>query len=245
MTSSVTSDRDYLEIFLDDDITISTGGSVDTDAEFPQTGQAGLNYGVRSVTHDLGLVPIVRAFYDPDKNGTWYNTRKLLGTGYQSVDEPWLTTVNTTTTTKLIINSDSVETDIPVYYRIYRFGDESVRTDERIDKIFLHEPAVAYLPAASDSNTPQHTVQSFPHGQSSSVLNTLEFSDDNKTWYGAGAFLNGGFDTASGPPGGPYVRTFYMTAIGYTDANNFYIWYEHNHPVPKVIFARYALDLKT
>lgn len=244
MTTSITSDRDYLEILTDGDTTISTGGVSDTDAELFSSAFAGSAYGLATVTHGLGSVPLVRAYFDPAKNGTLYSTPKLTGTSYQSFDDPWLTTVTTTTTTKLFINSNTSATSIPVYYRIYRFGTKSVTSDERIDKIFMSGSSSATLSAAANSNTPQHTVETIPHGQGEAVLSTLELSPDGVTWYGQPGYLNGGFDTTSGPPGGPYVRYFYIAAIGYADATNFYIWYEHNYATSKTIYVRYALDLK-
>ncbi len=241
MTSSLTSDRDYLEILTDGDVTISTGDS-DSDAEFPNTAFAGAVYGVYTVMHNLGSIPLVRAFYDPDKDGTLYNTRRVDDIG---TIEPWLTTVSTTTTTKLIINSGSSGTAIPVYYRLYRFGDKSVTSDERIDKIFAVEPSVSVdLGAAASSSASESTILTIPHGQGEAVLNTLRFSEDNSEWHSAGSAIFGGFDTASGPPGGPYARIFYTTAMGYSDATNFYIEFRHNHPTPKTIYASYALDYK-
>lgn len=245
MSISITSDRDYLELVQSDDILISASGGSDSDFTQPSTVYAGSNYGVTTITHGLGQIPFVRAFYDPAKNGRYYNTKKLNGSSFQSWDNPWLMTVSTATTTKLCIASTGTSTDIPVHYRIYRFNaSKSVTSDERIDKIFTEDESSATLSAAGSSISPQTTTQTIPHGQAASVLNTLQFSTNGTTWYSAGAYIFNGFDTGSGPPGGPYAFYYYTTALASADNTNLYIYYEHNNASQTTIFVRYALDLR-
>src|SRR5688572_24856645 len=128
MSSSVTSDNDYLKIHDDDEITIDTVGGGDADADLIAT-----HSGSATITHNLGIVPMVRLFFDPQKDGVWHDSAA------DGANIPWLTRSVTTTTMKPIINSLGAETDIPVFYRMYDLGDESVTSDERIDKIFAKE----------------------------------------------------------------------------------------------------------
>lgn len=244
MTQSITSDRDYLEIVTDGDITISTSGS-DADGTAFSTARAGTNNGVTTITHSIGSIPIVRAFYDPAKNGTLYNCARYNNIAHMAYDDPWLITVSTTTTTKLIIESNSAQTNIPVYYRIYRFGNNSITSDERIDKIFSVDYDNEIVAAAASSDSPVRQTNTIPHGQTAAPLWTLEFSLDQSSWHSEGSLIITGPDTASGPPGGPYARYFYTTAYGSSDATNFYISYINNNLSSQTIYSRYALDYKS
>lgn len=243
--NSVTSDRDYLEIIADGYTTLSATASGDADAAFPANFLAEPNYGILTIDHNLGTVAMVRVFYDPDKNGTLYNTLKYTGGSYLAYGTTYLSTANRTTQTKIILNASSAVTNIPIYYRVYSFDSiKSTTSDRKMDKIFLGDTGQATLGAAANSDTPTVTIQPIGHPYNEAVLNTLQFSEDAVTWYSAGNPLYGSADTTTGPPVGPYSRYFYTLATGYSDATTFYIRYEHNYATSKTIYVRYTLDLR-
>jgi hypothetical protein len=243
---SITSARDYLEIVLNDNVNVSAtvvGG--DADGVFPATVTPGTYSGSTTLTHNIGSVPITRIFYDSDKNGTLYNTiRWTDGLFYLgSVVAPQGLVVNTTTTTKLLINAPSSVSNVPIYYRVYRFGDKSVTSEELIDKIFDKGTSSRTITAASDSDTPKLATDTIPHNQGEKIFWSLEFAESaNGPWYKEGTLLFGDPDTSSGPPGGPYARYEYKTAYGYADATNFYVNYVHNHTSSQTIYVRYVWD---
>src|SRR5688572_32959683 len=80
MPSSVTSDRDYLEIVKNNNTLVSaTSHNGDADGVYPQTvsptGNSATDYqGSTTITHSIGSIPLVRAFCDSDKNGRLYST---------------------------------------------------------------------------------------------------------------------------------------------------------------------------
>lgn len=249
MVSAVTTDRDYLEIVKNDNSLVSaTSIGGDTDGISPQTvvSYGATTYsGSSTVTHSLGSVPIVRAFYDSDKNGRLYNTtRWTSGFNYmQTVDSaPQLLTLSTTNTTKLIIANANSISDVPVYYRIYKFGTKGFTTDSSIDKIFHKDTDSATVSAAAFSDQPVASTNTLPHGQAEKIFWTLEYSVDQTNWYRGGSLLFGSPDTTSGPAGGPYSFYYYVTAYGSADATNFYVTYVHNYPTSKTIYTRFVWD---
>lgn len=240
---SITSDKDYLKIHDDGLITISANGTPDADSTFPADpnppfGKAGST----TITHNLGTVPLVRAFWDPAKNGRWYNAF-VFPAGVQI--DPWLKFIATTSTLKLIMNTNgAAKTNIPVFYRIYDFGNKAVDSDSRIDKVFLKSVANATLGAAPSSAAPVQTTVAISHGAGEVPNWTLEFSEDQTNWYSEGSQIVGPFDTASGPPGGPYVRFFYTSAFAMMDTTNINITFESNYGSGKTIYVRFALDYR-
>jgi len=247
MTSSVTSDRVYLPIVnksgLTPELVSATAVGGDADGIFPKTLAQGTYSGSTTITHNVGSIPLVRAFYDSDKNGKIYCTTRFDTSGYLGyASAPQLLTVNTSTTTKLIINAFSAVSNIPVYYKIYRFGTKGFTSDEEIDKIFDHDVDSKTVSAAANSNAPSLGTSTILHDQGELIGWELEFSDDQDNWYKQGTPLFGAADTASGPPGGPYARYFYKTAYGYTDSTNFYINYVHNYPTNQTMYARFVWD---
>lgn len=251
MTESVTSDRDYLEIASDNNgsnILVSAttiGGSID--GVIPQTIAQGSYSGSTSVTHNLLTIPVVRAFYDSDKNGKLYNTTRFdNGGAYLSyVSAPQLLTVSTTLATKFVINAFSSVSDVPVFYRIYNFGTKGFTSGSRIDKIFHKGTSSKTVGAAPNSDTPVLATDTLPHGQGEQIFWTLQFSTDQTNWYREGTPLFGAADTTSGPPGGPYARYFYHVAYGYADATNFYVNYVHNYGTSQTIYVRFVQDYIT
>lgn len=243
---SVTSDKDYLEISEDGAITISADGTPDSDSSypvdpFPPSGFAGST----TVNHGLGTIPMVRAFWDAEKNGTWYSA--FFFKNNIQID-PWLKVISTTSTVKLIMNTNSEDPieDIPVYYRIYKFGDKAITSDERVDKIFLKDSTSAVLPASVSSLNFTYNTLTIPHGMSVEVpIWSLEFSVDNENWYAEGTKIVGDFDTSSGPPGGPYARYYVTIVTGYIDDTNFYIQLEGNNASNVTVYVRYSLDLRS
>lgn len=247
MTSSITSDRVYLPIVLKSGLTpalvsaSSIGG--DADGIFPKTPAQGSYSGSVMLTHNIGSIPLVRAFYDSDKNGKIYCTPRYDTSAYLGyVSAPQLLTLSTTTTTKLVINAFSAVSNVPVYYKIYRFGTKGFTSDEEIDKIFHHGTNNLTVGAAASSNAPSLGTVTIPHGQGELIGWELEFSDDQTNWYKQGTPLFGVADTSSGPPGGPYARYFYKTAYGYADSTNFYINYVHNYSTSQTLYARFVQD---
>lgn len=231
---SVTSDNDYLKISLDGNATISTVVGGDPDAS-PLAFESGSG----TITHNLGTVPLVRAYADVAKNGVWHDSDQ------DDTADTWLTTSSTTTLTKLIINDVfDPRTDIPVFYRIYNLGSEAITSDERVDKIFYKEPGVAGSVIAGSTISPASTTITYSHGQGEVVNWTLQFSEDNITWYNGGQRIVGTPDTGSGPPGGPYARYFYTAAYGYCSSTTFTIVLRNAYTTAKTIYYRYALDYR-
>lgn len=249
MVSSLTSDRDYLELLLRGDFSMDANVTPpsDTDGVFPQTVlDPGLAYGTSAlIIHNIGTIPIVRAWYDSDKNGRLYNTPRHTTGGYLAIAQrPQIMTISTTTTTKILSISPVSETSIPVHYRIYRFGTKGVTSDENIDKIFgkgVHSQAIG---GAADSFSPVTASTTIAHGQGEQILWKLQFSVDQSTWYNEGAYLFGAADTSTGPPGGPYTNFYYETAYASADATNFYVVYVHNYPTTRTIYTRWVWEYK-
>lgn len=249
MPSSITSDRDYLELVDHDDITLSASSNQpDSDGQLPQTILSDHPFDVGSgvtVTHNIGSIPIVRLFYDPDKNGKLYSTPRFTTGDYLAqASGPRVFPVSTSTATKILMNAPSSVTNIPVHYRIYKFGTKGFTSDTEIDKIFNKGTADASTSAAADSLSPVLATDTIPHGQGEQILWKLQFSDDQVNWYDEGNLLFGGADTSSGPPGGPYARYYYKTAYGYADSTNFYVNYVHNHPSGQTLYVRFVWEYK-
>lgn len=231
--TSADSDRDYLKVYLDDTVNISTVGGGDPDMDFIAS-----EAGSVTITHNLGSLPIVRVFYDPEKNGVWYDSPA------DSLNEPWVTLSVTTTTVKIIVNSFVPETNIPVYYRIYATSSESVSSDDRMDKIFKQESLNGTVAASAFVTAFNDTTLTLPHGQSEVPCWTLQFSEDGDTWRNGGSRIQGPPDIAGGPPGGPY-NYYATTAFGYADSTNFYIRLRSNYATAKTTYVRYALDFRS
>lgn len=235
---SFTSDKNYLYIFQDGQILINANGVPDADSTFPADPSAPFGFAsFQTINHNLGSVPLVRAFWDPAKNGLWYNAR------LNSVD-PWLKLIATTTSLKLIMNTDGgAKTDIPVFYRIYDFLNVNVNSDSRVDKIVAKDATRSVVvPASPGSITVVENTLTIAHGLGEVPIWALEFSEDGLNWYQEGGSIVGPFDLASGPPGGPYARYFSTEAYGRADSTNFYITGQSNYATTKTIFFRYALD---
>lgn len=236
---SLTSDRDYLEIHQDGLITISADGTPDSDSTFPTDPSAPIGYaGFVEITHNLESIPLVRAFWDADKNGVFYGEKA-------SGKDPWLKVIADTSKVKLIMNTDgAVQTDIPVFYRLYDFGDKSATSDSRIDKIFKkgQTSGVALLSATSSSAT--ETTLTITHNAGEIPLYTVQFSEDNINWYPAGAQIVGEFDTSSGPLGGPYSLYYRTSVYCYIDFTDLHIVMLNNYPSDKTLYIRYVLDYR-
>jgi len=233
---SVTSDKDYLEIFADGSTTVSTVGGGDPDAASPANPNSGLTSGSTTITHNLSSVPLVRVFYDPLKNGVWYSTLGYYSNGFAVlINDPHLMIIVTTTILKLVIISDSSKTNIPVFYRIYTLGTKAVTSDTRIDKIFDQGVDSATLGAAATPlDLTEHTT-TVPHGSASTPIWSLEFSEDNSNWYSEGTDIVGGY------VGGAF---YYTSCYGYIDGTNFYIRYQSNYNTSKTLYVRYTLEYR-
>lgn len=236
---SLTSDRDYLEIYQDGAITLNANGTPDADSTFPADPSAPFGFASSTtITHNLGSVPLVRAFWDPDKNGKWYGEKS-------SFKDPWLKVIATTTTVKLIMNTDgAAKTAIPVFYRIYDFGNKAITSDSRIDKIFTKDDTTGIALLSAGSFFVTETLLTIPHNGGEAPLYTVQFSEDNTNWYPAGSVIVGPFDTTSGPPGGPYARYYFTSVYCYVDATNLYVVMENNYSTNKTLYIRYALDYR-
>ncbi len=234
---SLTSDRDYLKIWQDSYITLNANGTPDADSTFPADPSAPFGFASSTtITHNLGYVPLVRAFWDPDKNGRWYGEKS-------SFKDPWLKVIATTTTVKLIMNTDgAAKTDIPVFYRIYDLGNQAVDSDSRIDKIFAKAVTSGVVGSSGSSFTVTEATVTIPHTAGERPLYTVQFSEDQINWYAAGTQIVGPFDTGSGPPGGPYARYYFTSCYCYTDGNNLYVVLQNNYASSKTIYIRYELD---
>lgn len=249
MPPSITTDRDYLEIVDSNDLFLTaTSAQSDADGQYPHTVMVGDSTVGTSVpiNHNIGSIPIVRVFYDPDKNGTLYNTARFTTGDYTAeVSGPRVFHVSTAATTKILMNAPSSISNVPVYYRIYKFGDKGVSTDYAIDNIFAKGTDSETLGAAADSTLPVMSVNTIAHGLGEQILWKLQFSESpTGPWYDEGNLLFGAPDTTSGPPGGPYERYFYKTAYGYANATNFYISYLHNYGSGQTIYTRFVWEYK-
>lgn len=248
---SLTSDFDYLKILTDGTATITTTTISDPDFYFPTDPFGGFGFGeqgIAAVTHNLGSIPIVRAFIQVGSRwySSYYQTITTSG-GFSSFHllDPNLLMMIDINQVKLCVNASSHQSNIQVYYRVYRPGTAAVDSDDRIDKIFFKDATqTASLGAAPDSADPLSNEVAFAHGQGEDVLWTFQFSDDGQNWYDDGNFIYGPPDTGSGPPGGPYSNYYYMRAYASGDINNFYVRFEHNYPTTKLFHFRYALDYK-
>jgi len=245
---SLTSDFDYLKIAKDDTITITTGTPSDSDFAFPTDPFGGFGFGEQgyaTISHNLGSVPLVRAFIQ-SVGGLWYSSYQQIG--FIQID-PNLLTLVSANDLKLCVNSGSHQSNVPVFYRIYKLGTTAIDSDDRIDKIFLKSdpasPTSATLGPCTFSSDNVQTVVPIPHNQNEDIIWTLEFSQDGNNWYNDGSFIYGGPDTGSGPPGGPYAYYYYCRAYGAADSNNFYIRFEHNYPTSITLYARWSLDYRS
>lgn len=236
---SVTSDKDYLEIAFEGSTTVSTVGGGDPDAAYPANPGPGFDSGSVTITHNLGSIPIVRLFYDPLKNGVWYNTlgfENPVSAG-ATWNEPAMFPVITTSTVKFVLGSDSgAQTDIPIFYRIYDLGDKTLTSDERVDKIFLKDSTVGTVDASAGAGDPGTLRLIIPHGKSDWPLWTLQFSENTVTWYQEGTRIAG---NALG--GGAYN---YTHAYGSADSTNFYVTLVNGYNTEKTIYVRYVLEYR-
>lgn len=247
--ASITSDFDYLKIVQDGTISVTTSAITDPDFEFPSDPFGGFpgsgEQSVTTITHNLGSVPMVRAFIDSGNNGLWYSSYQQIG--FILIDPNLLTLVDTSTL-KLCVNTGTHKANIPVYYRIYNPTNRAINSDARIDKIFQKSdpaaPTQATLGACTFSSDNVQAVATIPHNQGEAICFTMQFSQDGTNWFNDGGFIYGPPDTGSGPPGGPYAYYYYCRAYASADNNNFYIRFEHNYPTSKTIYARWALDYR-
>jgi len=245
---SVTTDRDYLRIVTDGSITLDASGTPDSDSglyvEVPPTPTYANS---TTITHGLSSTPLVRAYWDPLKNGVWWSSNPYRINSAYNV--PWLKTVCSSTTVKLIMNSDTTtKTAIPVYYRIYDLGtSSSITSDYKTDKIFAKSSTYGTTAAAASSfdSDYKETTITIPHGQSEVPLFTIQHSVDQASWYSEASRIIGAFDTTTGPPGGPYANYYFTTAFAYADSTNLYIVLQSNYPSIQTIYVRYILDAKT
>lgn len=234
---SLTSDRQYLKIWKSDLVTISANGTPDSDSSYPADPSSPFGFsGSLVVPHTLGYVPFVRAFWDPDKDGSFYGEKS-------SNKDPWLKVIAKNSYVKLIMNTDgAAKLNIPVYYRIYDIGNVSVSSDLLIDKIFLKNTTSGIVGSSVSSLDLTESVIVIPNPSGERPLYSVQFSQDNNNWYAAGTKIIGPFDTSSGPPGGPYSRYYYTSVYAKVNKDNLYIFLQNNYPVSKQIYVRYELD---
>lgn len=253
---SITSDFDYLKIYDDATVLITTTTPTDPDFQFPVDPFGGFGsgeQGVRQILHPLGTIPLVRAFIDPGANGIWYSSQFQSVPPYSpfiSTIDPDLLTLVDANSLKLCVNSFSGhKSNIPVFYRIYYPGTKGVDSDTRIDKIFAKsDPATPFyidVGAAPDSMDSVQNQATVAHNANEAIIWTMQFSEDGNTWYNDGNFIYGPPDTNSGPPGGPYASYYYTRAYAYADNNTFYLRAENNYPTGKRLYFRWALDYRT
>lgn len=243
---SLTSDFDYLKIHDDGEILVSADDSTpDSDSQYPNDIDAPFGFaGFETINHNLGSVPLVRAFWDPVKNGRWWNTYSFPG---GTKLDPWLKYIVTTSQLKLIMNTDSgsAKNNIPVFYRIYDLGSKAIDSDSRIDKVFLKDTNNGSVSAAASSLDVSQKILTIPHGAGQAPLWVLQFAESaNGPWYGEGNEIIGPYDTSSGPPGGPYARWYWTRAFGSVDSTNFYVYLQSNYASSKTIYVRFALDYR-
>jgi hypothetical protein len=244
---SLTSDSDYLKIWDDASVLITTTTPSDPDFQFPVDPFGGFGageQGIAPIFHGLGTPPLVRAFIDPAANGMWYSSQYV--NGFITLDPDLLTLVDANSL-KLCVNSSTHKSNIPVFYRIYYPGTKGVDSDTRIDKIFAKSPSGFFVDcaAAADSADPVQAEGSVDHNANEAIIWTMQFSEDGSTWYNDGNFIYGPADTLSGPPGGPYSRYYYTRAYARADNNTFYVRAESNYATTKRLYFRWTLDYRT
>lgn len=242
---SLNSDFDYLKIHLNGSTTIDANSTPTSNSTMPFAPFPPLGYADEiSINHGLGYIPMYRLFWDPAKDGTLYGYYANPSGG--RID-PWLTAFVDTDNLTLVMNTDGIaKSDIPVYYRVYDNQGVAVNSDSGIDKVFLTGESSTSVPAAASSVTTNDVTITVPHGQTEAPFFTVQFSENNSDWYPMGVLIEGLFDTASGPMGGPYARRFYTSAYAYTDATNLYIVCQSNYTASsKTIYVRYALDYRS
>ena len=240
--SSLDSDFDYLKVYLSGSTTISANSALTSESQLPDTAYPSIGLsGSTTITHNLGYVPMVRVFWDPAKNGKWYNS--FADPGGARLD-PWVLIRVTSTDLKIIMNTDGgAKTNIPVKYKIYDNGDVAVTSDLPVDKIFQMGSSNGSVGPAASSVVASESTITIPHTGGEAPMFTLQFSLDQVNWYTSGSRIDGTYDTASGPPGGPYTRVFWVSAYGYVDSNNLYAVIQSNYTATaKTIYIRYALD---
>jgi hypothetical protein len=247
--TSLTSDFDYLKILQDNTITVTTATPSDGDFAFPVDPFGGFGsgeQGVVTIPHNLGSVPLVRAFIDSGNNGLWYSSYQQ--NGYILIDPNLLTLVDATNL-KLCVNSGSHQSNIPVWYRIYKTSNQAINSDDRIDKIFMKSdpaaPTQITLGACTFSSDNVQGKVTIPHNQGEAVAWRMQFSQNGTDWYNDANFIYGPPDTGSGPVGGPYSYYYYCRAYASGDSTNFYILFEHNYPTSVTLYARWTLDYRT
>lgn len=251
--SSITSDFDYLKLVRDDTLFITTTAVGDPDFQFPVDPFGGFGFGeqgIASVEHSLGTIPLVRAFIDPLKNGTWYSSNPTFYPPYApfiSAIEPNLLTLVSPMVLKLCVNAlNGHQDNIPVYYRLYALSDVGVDSDSRIDKIFSKSPPgySMTIGAAPSSFDPVMLIASENHSVGEAICWTMQFSLDQQNWYDDGNFVYGPPDTGSGPPGGPYSRYYYVRAYMYADNLTSYTAVEHNYGSNVTVYFRWTLEYR-
>lgn len=247
--TSLTSDFDYLKILKDDTIAVTTTTPSDTDFLFPNDPFGGFGsgeQGIALINHNLGSVPLVRAYIDPANNGHWYSSYQQ--NGFILIDPNLLSLVDTSNL-KLCVNSSSHKSNVPVWYRIYKTSNQAISSDDRIDKIFQKSnpasPTTITLGPCTFSSDNIQGLSTILHGQNEPIAWRMQFSQDNVNWYNDGNFIYGPPDTGSGPPGGPYAYYYYCRAYASADNNNFYVLFEHNYPSSVTLYARWTLDYRT
>lgn len=251
--TSITSDFDFLKVAFSDTVLITTTAVSDPDFQFPVDPFGGFGFGeqgILPINHNLGTIPLVRAWIDPLKNGVWHGSNTTFYPPYSafiSTIEPNLLTLVGPNTLKLCVNAlGGHQSNIPVYYRIYSLSDVGVDSDSLIDKIFAKSPAgySQSVGGASSSSDPKEEVFPVPHGQNEAIIWTMQFSVDQVDWYNDGNFIYGPPDTGSGPPGGPYARYYYQRAYMYGDNNNVYLVCEHNYASTTTFYFRWTLEYR-
>lgn len=247
---SLTSDKDYLKIHMDDMITINATGVPDSDASYPNDFSDFIYANSVTINHNLGTIPLYRIFWDPNKNGRWFQVyaepNASTGLFPSFAVNPLAVGLATTNQLKIIMGSKFAATsNIPVYYRIYNLGSVSANSDLRIDKVFSKQSGTSSnVGGAGSSFDPASSIITIPHGQSTWPLWTLQFSEDGTNWYGEGSRIYGPPDTSTGPPGGPYSVYYYTSVFAFADDSNFYVVLNNNYPSTKTLHYRYALDYR-
>lgn len=237
MAKSLTSDNDYLKLKFEGSTNITVTAASDADDHLNAVYSKAY-----TINHNLGEVPFVRSWLDINKNGEWHLGRY----SYATSPNFWLTSSSTTTSTKIILNSNaSTTTNMPVYYKLYANGDNSFTSDELYDKIFAKGTNSTSLAASGSSGTYTSSTITIPHSAGETPLFHVEFSTDNTNFYPAGTVIEGPPDTASGPPGGPYFSYYNTQCDAYSNGTNLYIIPYHNYNSVRTIYVRYALEYET
>jgi len=247
---SLTSDKEYLKIYIEGTGTLDANGSVDPETTLPKDAFGATYSGSTTVYHGLGYVPLVKAYWDPMKDGKWWASHAFPDSSlglfpYQEVD-PFMNIIADSTTVKFIMASNRAGvTAVPFLYRIYDIGNVAATSDSAIDKIFQKGTGSATANAAGGTMAPSFTIVKIPHTHGYPPSFDLQFSEDGTNFYGDNQKINGPPDTSSGPPGGPYSRYFYTSAYGYSDKDNFYIILENVYTSARTIYYRYTLGFLT